>query len=109
MKFTSTRSSVACALLLALVVISAASARGDDKSSKDDDRPQRDTGPKRWEQMDYGPFISATVAATWPEKNTTYKGIAFRVGDHDFPTGGFVFDTELLRYSAVWTGGYLNL
>src|SRR4051795_10982600 len=102
MNFTSIRSSVLCALLLALVF--AASTRAEDKPSKDDDHP-RDTGPKRWEQMDYGPFISATVATTWPEKNTTYKGIAFRVGDHDFPTGGFVFDTELLRYSAVWTGG----
>ena len=53
--------------------------------------------------MDYGPFVSATVGAPWPADNVTLKGIAIRLGKQK--DAGILFDTELLRVSAGWTGG----
>jgi hypothetical protein len=61
-----------------------------------------------WAWMDYGPFISATINAKWPEGNFAYKGIAIQLGDVESPAA-VCFDTDLLRYSAGWTGGFLNL
>lgn len=88
------------ALSLLLVLIGAAPARGAEAAA----RPP-------WEAMDYGPFLSATIEAPEPRTNLTYKGIAINLGanfggDHD---EAIVFDTDLLRYSAGWTGGFVAL
>lgn len=67
-------------------------------------RAQQDYPP---EAMDYGPFLSATVGAPAPKDNVTLKGIAIRLGTGD--EAAVLFDTELLRLAAAWTGGYLQL
>ncbi|MCH2579866.1 MAG: hypothetical protein MK133_01555 [Planctomycetes bacterium] len=65
--------------------------------------------------MNYGPFFSCSVEAHGPGKNQTYKGLVLRVdgkwtsaaGSADSAT--MLFDTDLLRFSAGWTGGLLNM
>ncbi|MGH7177809.1 MAG: DUF6797 domain-containing protein, partial [Tepidisphaeraceae bacterium] len=64
----------------------------------------RDFGPL-YEKMQYGPFVSATISAG--KDNITPKGIAIKVGTPD-DQATVLFDTELLRYSAGWTGGFLH-
>lgn len=79
-----------------------------------------------YDQMDYGPFISATFVAPWPKGNLSHRGIAVRFearvpGEQpvEIKTGkkismsdpgqcGVVFDTELLRYASGWSGGFIN-
>jgi glucose/arabinose dehydrogenase len=79
-----------------------------------------------YNEMDYGPFISATFAAAWPRNNVSHRGIAVRFearlpGDHarEVKSGktvvsvnpgqcGVIFDTELLRYASGWSGGFIN-
>ncbi len=76
--------------------------------------------------MDYGPFISATFVAPTPANNVTHRGIAVhfearlpgdqigeakerrRVVKIDPGQCGLLFDTELLRYSAGWSGGFIR-
>jgi hypothetical protein len=64
----------------------------------------------RWEQMDYGPFLSSSVTMPWsvggekPE-GITLKGITIKLGTN----ASVCFDTDLCRYSGAWTGGWLKL
>jgi len=71
---------------------------------------------KPWLKMDYGPVISASVTVREPEDpradkgpddNIAYKAHAIALTPEKDAT--IVFDTELLRYSAGWTGGFLVL
>ena len=71
------------------------------------------TVPERspWEAMDYGPYLTASIEAPEPRTNIAYKGIALNLGanfggDHN---EAVVFDTDLLRYSAGWTGDFVAL
>lgn len=66
----------------------------------------RRTG-KAWLDMDYGPFKETTVEAPRPEGNFAYKGLAIRLGGKR--DAAVVFDKDTLRFSAAWTGGWLNL
>lgn len=59
---------------------------------------------KPWYAMDYGPVISTTLEG-FRGDNVAYKGRAIRLGDG----AGVVFDTELLRVTAAFDGGYLQL
>jgi hypothetical protein len=59
---------------------------------------------RRWEKMDYGPFLTTAVTMTWPAGAVTPKGIVLKVG-----SGAVCFDTDLLRYAAGWSGGWLDL
>src|SRR5947207_8659077 len=61
----------------------------------------------RWQQMDHGPFFSATFDPNFPGKNTTAKGIAVRLGKNK--EAAILFDTELLRPAVAWTGGFIKL
>jgi glucose/arabinose dehydrogenase len=79
-----------------------------------------------YDDMDYGPFISATFVAPIPKNNLSQRGIAIHFearlpGDQITETKagkktvkldpgrcGIIFDTELLRYSAGWSGGFIN-
>jgi hypothetical protein len=63
----------------------------------------------QWDQMDYGPLLSATYTAPWPANNVAYRGVAVPF-DGPTPTAqaGYIFDTEMLRPMAAWTGGFLN-
>ncbi|MDX1952975.1 MAG: DUF6797 domain-containing protein [Verrucomicrobiota bacterium] len=54
-------------------------------------------------QTDF-PYTKACIGAPWPDKNIAYKGIAIRLGHDRYVT----FDTDLLRYSAGWQGGYIT-
>ncbi|HZZ41498.1 MAG TPA: DUF6797 domain-containing protein [Tepidisphaeraceae bacterium] len=58
------------------------------------------------EAMDYGPFLSATIEAG--KDNTVLKGIVLKLWDKG-EAGNVVFDTDLMRYGAGWTGGWLVL
>jgi type 1 glutamine amidotransferase len=57
----------------------------------------------RWQKMDVGPFLGGAINAGPKKAN---KAIAVKlVGGK----GGVCFDTEALRYSAGWTGGFLKM
>ncbi|MFQ5929957.1 MAG: DUF6797 domain-containing protein, partial [Acidobacteriota bacterium] len=64
-----------------------------------------------WLDMDYGPFLTASIEAPWPERNVTYKGIAIPMkkvyGSHR--EEALIFDTDLLRYSVGWKGDFVDL
>lgn len=82
-----------------------------------------------WEEMDYGRFISGSFTDNVPftgldpngkEKQfdgrstldgatriATNKGIAVKLGAEG--NAGFLFDTELLRATGAWTGGWVKL
>jgi hypothetical protein len=72
------------------------------------DDPSRQTEPDwvdgRWAQTDIGQFLCATVDTPGQR---TFKGIAIKVGDND--EGTVCFDTDLMRMSAAWTGGFVKL
>ena len=61
-------------------------------------------------QMDYGPFLCYTIncktSSNAPD-NLVLKGIAIKLGASNEAT--VCFDTELMRYAAGWTGGFLNI
>jgi hypothetical protein len=57
---------------------------------------------------DYGQFVTATVEASFPAaRNTAMKGLVIKLAEGG--TADLCFDTDLLRVSAVWDGGYLVL
>src|SRR6187455_724784 len=55
----------------------------------------------KWDQMDTGPFFSSGIAG----KHQTLKGLAIKLGTN----ASVCFDTELMRMSFGWTGGFLRL
>ncbi|HEX8311047.1 MAG TPA: DUF6797 domain-containing protein [Chthoniobacteraceae bacterium] len=67
----------------------------------------------RWDDMDYGRFLSATYLN--PEGKSTLdgkgcatnKGIAIKLDKEG--TATMLFDTDLLRMSGGWTGGFVKL
>ncbi|MBC8002878.1 MAG: hypothetical protein H7X97_09860, partial [Opitutaceae bacterium] len=50
------------------------------------------------------PFLTACVTAKFPAGNDANKGVAIRLA-HD---SAMLFDEDLLRFAAGWTGGYIN-
>ena len=67
--------------------------------------PKKTRVYKQAAEMDYGPCIAATVGIA--KDNVTPKGLVIRV---DKERQAYVlFDTELLRVTAAWTGGWLQL
>ena len=60
-----------------------------------------------WDAMDLGPFHSATFKIPQRGNQITAKGIAIKVGSKD-SSATVLFDTELLRVSAAWTGGFID-
>ncbi|MHA3774049.1 DUF6797 domain-containing protein [Verrucomicrobiota bacterium sgz303538] len=67
----------------------------------------------KWEEMDYGRFLSHTInnaqgKTTFDQKGcAANKGIAIKLGQNNEAT--MVFDTDLLRMAGGWTGGFLKL
>ena len=57
----------------------------------------------RWQKTDVGQLLGAAINT--PGKLTP-KGIAIKVGEQN--EAAVCFDTDLLRYSAAWTGGFLQ-
>ncbi|HWE97388.1 MAG TPA: DUF6797 domain-containing protein [Tepidisphaeraceae bacterium] len=65
----------------------------------------------RWEEMDYGPFITSSVTMHPPRdpetvKGVTVKGVTVRINNG---REAVCFDTNLCRYAGGWTGGWLQL
>ncbi len=54
-------------------------------------------------QKDF-PFQGACINAKFPAGNTAMKGLAIRVGND----ASVLFDTDLCRLAAGWTGGYIS-
>lgn len=50
------------------------------------------------------PFQAACINANFPARNIVMKGLAIRTGND----AAILFDTELLRMAAGWTGGYIS-
>ena len=72
---------------------------------QDVERPPEGEG--RYAQMDHGPFFSGTIDTLFPaRKSYTNKGIVIRLTQD--PPAAVCFDTELLKVSAGWTGGFLG-
>ena len=88
-----------CALPLAAQSVSATGPADD---------PTRQTEASwvddRWSKTDVGQFLSATIET--PRKRTA-KAIAIKLGESNQAT--ICFDTDLLRYSAGWIGGFLRI
>lgn len=63
----------------------------------------------RHQQINYGPFVSATVESAWPRGNISYKGLAIRLTKDGKDIGGILYDTDLVRMASAWTGGFLNM
>ena len=61
-----------------------------------------------WDAMDLGPFHTATFKIAQQDNQVTAKGIAIKVGGKDSPAT-ILFDPELLRVSAAWTGGFIEI
>src|SRR4051812_35934821 len=59
-----------------------------------------------WLDMDYGPFLSLTLEAPRPAGNFAYKGIVVPLKPDR--SAAMAFDTDLLRWSAGWTGGFVD-
>lgn len=66
--------------------------------------PRQRTG-EPWNDMDYGPFLSAVIEVT-PE-NIASKGIAIPLDDSG--RHAMLFDTAELRWAAAWTGDFVEL
>ncbi len=56
-------------------------------------------------QKDF-PFQGACISAKFPSKNTAMKGLAIRLPGA--PDANILFDTDLCRVAAGWTGGYID-
>ena len=52
------------------------------------------------------PFQAACIGANFPSNNVAMKGLALRVAPGDI--ANVLFDTDLLRMAAGWTGGYIS-
>lgn len=85
--------------IAALALIAPASRAADAK-------PERKARPEVKEELlqtDF-PFQVACIGAKFPKDNVAMKGIAIRLGQG----ANMLFDTDLLRMSAGWTGGYIT-
>lgn len=74
------------------------------------------TGVLRKVAMQYGSVLTYTVGLPEAQDvrvpnltNLALKGMCIRLGDPDQPEATVCFDTDLLRYYAGWTGGWLDL
>lgn len=66
---------------------------------------QKPAERKKWD-MDYGPFLNLSVQMPKENPGSTPKGVAMRVGAQR--EGTIVFDTDLLRCTGGWTGGFVD-
>jgi len=58
----------------------------------------------KWDKTDLGPFHTGCFKI---KEQVTAKGIAIKVGGKDSPAT-ILFDPELLRVSAAWSGGFIK-
>jgi len=73
---------------------------------KPDDKPL-----SKWEAMDYGRFLSASIDNTQGKSPFEQKGCAankavlVNLGNRE---AGYAFDTDTLRGAGAWTGGWMQ-
>ena len=91
------------ALCLTVFVASLCSA-GEAPKPNVPPKPVKKPGDKKAVEMDYGPCLAATVGIA--KDNIAYKGVLISLNKER--TANVLFDTELMRVTAAWTGGYLN-
>jgi hypothetical protein len=89
-------------LILKSVVVSAAGAVIFSGAISSSVAAERRSGSNYF-QEDF-PFQGACISAKGPGTNVALKGFAIRVG-HD---ANMLWDTDLLRFAAGWTGGYIS-
>lgn len=65
----------------------------------------KQTQELKWDKMDLGPFHTGTFKI---KDQVTAKGIAIKVGAGE-EQATVLFDPELMRVSAAWTGGFVNI
>src|SRR2546428_6690875 len=99
------------AVVVAMVMLSPAFGAQDSKDAEESDGNAVPLARGQGFQMDYGPFLSYTInckprLANGPD-NLALKGIAIKLGPAN--EGTICFDTELMRYAAGWTGGFLDI
>ena len=73
-------------------------------------RAENRQGGGRSESMDYGPFLSMTLnqgVEPCGRDSATMKATVVRFGDA-YNTACMAYDTELMRVSAAWTGGFID-
>src|SRR4029078_3416787 len=87
-------------------VLSAHAGLAKDEPPRVDPKTLKEEKPthRLWERMDYGPFLTTAVTMPWPAGAVTQKGIVLKVGK-----SSVCFDTDLLRYAAGWSDGWLEL
>ena len=91
------------ALLFLATAVFAATPQHDSPMADVEEQKEGDWVDGRWQKTDVGQFLSGTIAT--PGK-ATYKGIAIKIGAGNEAT--VCFDTDLLRVSAGWTGGFVK-
>ena len=64
---------------------------------------QQDWVDDRWSRVNTGPLMSSSIITS---HGTVLKGIAIKIGDNQEATA--CYDTDLLNFSAAWTGGFLE-
>ncbi|MBI1841095.1 MAG: hypothetical protein HYR88_09620 [Verrucomicrobia bacterium] len=84
-------------VLLCLLALASASARA---------QAQQGKPSKPGLIQDDFPFQGACVGASYPSNNVAMKGLAIHLGPPN--TASALFDTELLRMAAGWTGGFIT-
>lgn len=77
------------------------------KTTGDEDFVSVNPVSSRWGDEDHGPFFSSSLSSSKPSANETNKGISIRLGADR--KAAICFDTELLRVSAAWTGGFMKI
>ncbi|HZE98954.1 MAG TPA: DUF6797 domain-containing protein [Planctomycetota bacterium] len=68
----------------------------------------QDKPAEKGADMDYGPFLTSTVARSKSEKDAdilAFKAITVKVGKD----AAVCYDTDLCRMAGAWTGGFLDL
>jgi hypothetical protein len=64
--------------------------------------------PPRHQQIDHGPFVTATIPTQWPEGGIVNKAVAVRLKEWTAPgtvspVGGVLFDTDTCTTVAGWS------
>ncbi len=72
-------------------------------SSLAQEKPDWQNNLSRWLQADF-PYTKAAIRQNFPKDAVSNKGMAIIAGREAF----MCFDTDLLRWSAGWTGAYLT-
>jgi len=90
------------AAVFSAVLILAADAAGARSAAAAPQRP----AAAPWSDMDYGPFMSLTLEAPRPAGNLSYKGVVIPLKADR--SAAMVFDTDLLRWSAGWSGSFID-